>query len=527
MRNSKKTTVRSYANNQLVKAYVDKSVKYKGYMPKYKVNQVVEESEGDSFDFNPQLHSWVKETQEGNFLLVNKLPNGKLKAWYVTQTYNVLRGVIDAELEIEFSDSWESYWEIIPKVNIQGKFRVSKLKCPRGLSMARFKNHCSVPSDSFLESYFANGGCVDGGGWSEPVWGFYPSSLASFEEIGIDPSLLGRVFAVIGRVDYGHYDSILEMVSLGLEPRNRKEYGRNCYGISRRNLLEKFGVSHNKGVITLGYMSQIAFLKMLFKGATSFNREWYWDGGFGSINDKILKKVLPYCNKVTRTYIVSFIKYQRRQDLQNRCYTTNTTMANLCSKKAVEYVIKKGYDIPRRQILSRNRVDSKRELTTIGDVKYFANEYDFSLEGKLFKEIHYRGISYVGGADLIQARRIAGYWVAKVKSISGSKETTFLWENSFSDHFEAQSLREGLEMIQKRAKKASLILCLNDVRNDRTGTAGYCLAGTKSFAQARMPFLYRLISQYYEWKDIPSEIMELEFHLASKEIFNGFRNPVS
>jgi hypothetical protein len=102
MRNSKKTTVRSYANNQLVKAYVDKSAKYKGYMPKYQLNQIIEESEGDSFDFNPALHSWVKETQEGNYLLVNKSANGRLKAWYVNETYNVLRGVIDAESEIEF-----------------------------------------------------------------------------------------------------------------------------------------------------------------------------------------------------------------------------------------------------------------------------------------------------------------------------------------------------------------------------------------------------------------------------------------
>jgi hypothetical protein len=531
MRNSKNTTVRSYANNQLVKAYVDKSVKYKGYMPKYQLNQIIEESEGDSFDFNPELHSWVKETQEGNYLLVNKLPNGKLKAWYVNQTYNVLRGVIDAESEIEFSDSWESCCGIIPKVNILGKFRVSKLKCPRGLSMARFKNHCSVPSDSFLESYFANGGKVDGGGWSEPVWGFHPSSLVSFEEIGIDPCLLGRVFSVIGRVDYGHGDSIQEIVQLGLQPRNRKEYGRNCYGIWRRDLLQKFGVSHNKGIITLGYMSNEKFARLLVSKATVVSRELMESyitrySSFVDLDDCINQAA--YANRLMKYWFVCESKYRKRRKnsslSEKASYKVIRKLSVFRCRKAIEFSFRRGKGIQLPGITMWAKKESSS--TSIGTVFYASEGIDFSKEGKISGNKLTK--SYWETKHFFnQAKKVSGYWVARELNEKTDKDLFFIWKDSFADHIEANSLREGLEILQKLTKKQSLILCLNDVRNDRTGTAGYCLAGTKSFAEARMPFMYRLIRQYNSWCDIPEDIMSLEFNLASKEIFNGFRNPVS
>lgn len=49
-------------------------------------------------------------------------------------------------------------------------------------------------------------------------------------------------------------------------------------------------------------------------------------------------------------------------------------------------------------------------------------------------------------------------------------KTYFVWkqDEEFSAHIEAKSLHEAVELINKRIKKQSLILCLDDVRNDRT-----------------------------------------------------------
>lgn len=525
--NASQKCIRTYQNNQIIKAYVDKSEKYKGYMPKHQINKLVESSFDDSFDFNPELHSWVKETQEGNYLLVNKFSNGKLQGWYVNEFHNVLRGISDVDSEIEFSESWDSSWEIIPKVTVLGKYRVSKLKCPRKLSMARFRNYCTVPSDGFLEAFFDNGGSVDGGGWSEPVWGFYPATLAGLEEQGIDPSLLGRVFSVIGRVDYGHHYHIIEMAQLGLEPRTRKEYGRNCCGISRRNLLEKFGVSHNKGIITLGYMPVEKFVRLLLSKATicSYDlmiNDLYYDRFDSHIDIDSCIAQLGHANSLMKYWIECRVKYHKRRE--NRT-SVKKRRYELKSQKAIEWCFRTNRSVKINNTQRAYVEDYHYQRTSIGDVHYTAEGIDFSLRGLISVHKVKSGFATVYCSN--QAKRFKDYWVARERNLKADKDVFFIWKDSFKDHIEANSLREGLELIQKRIKKASLILCLNDVRNDKTGTAGYCLAGTKSFAQARMPFLHRLISKYQEWRDIPTDIMELEFHLASKTIFDGFRNPVS
>jgi len=106
--------------------------------------------------------------------------------------------------------------------------------------------------------------------------------------------------------------------------------------------------------------------------------------------------------------------------------------------------------------------------------------------------------------------------------------TWYVWLGNFSNHIEGYgSLKSTIKMAEKRKKKDSLILDLNDVRNDRSGTAGFCLAGTKYFLQNKMPFVYRMVAQYNNWAEIPEDIMSIEWHLASKDIFTGYSSPVN
>lgn len=117
----------------------------------------------------------------------------------------------------------------------------------------------------------------------------------------------------------------------------------------------------------------------------------------------------------------------------------------------------------------------------------------------------------------------SGLYTARIGGI------VFVWEkgNFNSSHVEGKDLRSAVQVILKRNRISSLILKLNDVRNDVVGTAGFCLAGTKGFLRNRMRFLFNLIQEYTSWAEIPAEIMELEFHLADASIFDGYRNPTT
>jgi hypothetical protein len=122
----------------------------------------------------------------------------------------------------------------------------------------------------------------------------------------------------------------------------------------------------------------------------------------------------------------------------------------------------------------------------------------------------------------VRSRQVAGYDVCKVG------DTWFVWVGDFSNHIEGcGSLKSVIDRAEKRRKKNSLILTLNDVRNDQSGTAGFCLLGTKAFLQNRMPHVFRLISKYNSWSEIPEEIMSTEWALASRDIFNGYSSPIN
>ena len=154
--------------------------------------------------------------------------------------------------------------------------------------------------------------------------------------------------------------------------------------------------------------------------------------------------------------------------------------------------------------------------TSAGRIIYKTVNIDHSASGSIRLET-----GWCGESKLIQARRVGQNWVAKIG------QNTFVWAASLADHVEAPTLKQALEILAKRQKKADYILSLNDVRNDRPGTAGYCLAGVKNFLSARMKWVYRLVKDFNSWAEIPAEIMATEWHLTGPQVFSGYQNPVS
>lgn len=129
---------------------------------------------------------------------------------------------------------------------------------------------------------------------------------------------------------------------------------------------------------------------------------------------------------------------------------------------------------------------------------------------------------------VILARKFYATYIEKFYGAEEARvRTYFIWdrEEGFRFHVEGSSLKDASEKLLMRKKRKGLILSLNDVRNDRTGTSAFCLAGVKNFLRRRMPHLARLIEPYSAWEQIPDEVMSIEWTLVSRDIFEGYSEP--
>lgn len=374
-----------------------------------------------------------------------------------------------------------------------------EVRCNRGQRFSRYKKHgFDLPSEYWAHKYFQAGGFVDSFG----VWGYSPLDLALLEKSSIDPEYLGELVKLHGRVDYdGEY--ILDMIHLGLRPRTIQEFHRNARGIRWMGKLNKLGIQSNRGVISLGWMSEEKFVDFVGRRLTKCSREAVIF--FLSYPFKDTSRFSRHAIKAIRDGEKSRKRHCLYVPSKDYVYATKDALiAHIVHRKTAL----RNWSGPFMHMLSTH--------TSVGQVTYGQDGgIDMSRQGYLFR-YNYNNDRF----EMEIARRIENVWVIKIKGI------TFAWADSFNDHIEGTSVKDAIEKLQKRIKKASLVLTLNDVRNDRSGTAGYCLTGVKDFARNRMPFLYRLIAPFQTWADVPVEIMATEFSLANKDIFQGYRNPV-
>ena len=102
-------------------------------------------------------------------------------------------------------------------------------------------------------------------------------------------------------------------------------------------------------------------------------------------------------------------------------------------------------------------------------------------------------------------------------------KTYFAWREGFSfgDHVEGNSLREAIEKLKERKSIAGLSMSLRMIWEQRA----FCFQGTLSFLEDRMPHVARLISEYFCWEDVPSDILDIIWDLDSRDIFKGYPQP--
>lgn len=435
MKNSNKNLRIRTATDNSIKTYIDKSEKYKGFQRLKPLHKILEEVR-----------------QEGK----------PLRNW---------------------------------NINFSERRAISKLIDGRG-SLSRFTKIRSLefPSYSYLVQFLEAGGRID----QVSVWGYSLSQLIECEAKRIEPTTLVYLFNYPKRTDYGNYEAIIWMLENGLMPRDKKEYSRNYFIYERISLLSRYGLEWNRSLLSLGFLSQNKFngyildnvSHEIFSGTVSKYQSYKFasnhdeDGNFCEITPLASPKT-----KLGQKRLNDIIKYKNRQRIETLTYRKANENYISVSQKATAYLAKIFCDKTKDKtsFLGYRQNTFSAVQTTAGEIAtiiHFAKNsknYYIDLDAHVSKighlvQIKYEGPYYRGNRTytLHKARRIKDYWVCQIDKI------WFVWKDDFIDHMEATSLKDALAKIEKRRKKDNLILCFNDVRNDRTGTAGYCISGTKS-----------------------------------------------
>lgn len=423
------------------------------------------------------------------------------------------------------------------KVNIIAALNQIAIETPRnyslykadriyqGFKIARYPQSAlrtmTVPCE-WIARYENAGGNYDSCG----CWGFTLSAIQEFYDKGFNPESLGLIGKLWGRVDFTNAEEFCQLhTDYGFT--TEKQYHALMAGKSRVRQMELAGIEWTKcywSALKIKNFSQwmavrqTTFREHQFQYSASQNllRE---EGGFFietiaeyEDNDSYLpeheiKYEVSKCSSVFCKSFRDAIKYSVRYAV--KCKTDEAGYANRSSYtfKSVKAFC---YSAKTRKSVQTAYYGNHRAINTSAGSIYTV--------GTQLIVVPMKGYYPTGEFHFIKARNVAGVNVAKVN------DTVFAWTESFTEHIEAPTVKEAVTKLLKIKKVKGGTLCLNDVRNDKSGTAGYCLAGTQSFARYRMPFLYRMIKDYNSWGEVPADIMELEFS-PLPYVWEGYRNP--
>lgn len=395
------------------------------------------------------------------------------------------------------------------------------MKCNRDLWLTRYPLE-SMPEDpSFMASYIEGGGGLDSYGH----WGRYPSYIKNKETEG-----------------WSHYEIFLLGAGVpeeycgveGVDQFNWKTYDK---GIKRANALDSLGIEFGCSVWTLANKTQKTFLKFLFSkgfrvtsgGSTEYDPKAIWinhlvnyrkefNKSDYSVKEALIIEGRVYYN-VEEILPKNFFQYVKKSTLglgRSR-YRDNSFGPEkpFVSKRASEIFLRNAQKNQWNNSLFVKERQYEGRTTSVGKLYHIYQNQLFLIRKENDGFEVQKNFS-------IRKVAVTGYNVCKVF------DTWFVWKKYFYNHIEGTgSLKSVLDRAERREKKNSLILTLNDVRNDVSGTAGFCLAGTKSFLYNKMRHVYNLIKDYDYWSSVPQDIMSLEWHLADRRIFDGYQSPLS
>lgn len=393
-------------------------------------------------------------------------------------------------------------------------------------------------SAEWLRAFTQAGGQCDSNSWGGH-YGVCPYRNTWAEKL--DPVQFGRYVSLSGRADgcfgqtyweleneqhrinrWDYRDDVSYFLSNFVisETCDKRTLARAWRGALIRRIFADNNISHaSKSLLTLGHWSQSKVDQIILSQAAPTEsvvlRDWAMETGFesykGTMQDNPALLRLVECG----------IKYRKRcnyNDYQNRQYLESKKRE---VQSASAYLLIRKFEGENRLSNSWLRLP-EQQFTSIGRIREYAdgtlsicsNSDDRGDESK-FAEIKYRTQFGYRHFSAVNRRGNTVYFVWAI-------------EEGFGFHVESiVSLADAMDKLKHRkGRKPSDGISLNNVRNDMSGTAGYCFAGTKQFLQVRMPFLYHLVKKYQEWEEVPADIMQTKYYPYSTSLFKGFRNPL-
>ncbi len=328
----------------------------------------------------------------------------------------------------------------------------------------RGESPLKIPSPFWTYIFVQSGGRFDSCG----VWGIHPNTGVHLEGLGIPPEFAGRNFALLGRADFD-FSHVAEVYNEGFDPQTRAEFHACVRGMERQIVAQK-AWAIPKSTLRLGWMSEVEFYHYILETSARVVGE-------GLTQRHSFNGVPMYG--------------EDEKFLSDERFLKNPVFANWVNTRS-----------SRAEMSRRNW-----SHTSVGKVRELSG-------GRLLLQREKKTEIFLG-------RKLGNISVAKVAGV------WFIWnpQNGFQTHMENPSLKEAVRLWENRSRRGEpRPLSLNDVRNDMSGTAGFCLAGTKSFLRDKMPFVYRLISQYASWEEIPAEILSTKWEVDWK-VFQGYPVP--
>lgn len=367
-----------------------------------------------------------------------------------------------------------------------------------------------MPSPDWTDFFVQKGGKFDSCG----VWGIHPNTGVRLEGLEIPPEFAGKMFALLGRADYD-FSYVAEVYNEGFDPQSRAEFHACVRGIQRQKIAQA-SWAKEKSTLRLGWMKDEEFLlhilstsQRICEGTTYFSfNKIYMREDFETLlnNEKCLQNPV-FANWVAKR--PSEKEMSRRQ--QNKRKPSNRITLKKLPSHLVATAIRNDLNEYRDQFRNFSNVP-----TSVGNLYDVGNNILMSFSGYWGLPLECQKAKNFTGRKIredLAVVKIAGVW--------------FVWnpENGFQSHMENPSLKEAVRLWENRSRRGEpRSLSLNDVRNDMSGTAGFCLAGTKSFLQDKMPFVYRLVSRYTSWDEIPADILSTKWEV-DWGIFQGYPVP--
>jgi hypothetical protein len=365
--------------------------------------------------------------------------------------------------------------------------------------VSRYLKYADMPSAIWTAYFVEAGGSFD----SEGSWGITPETGCSLEERAIHPEFAGKMLDLMGRADYGFLDGLCLLARHHLEPKTRGEFHASVRGIHRQNSAKMADIKKLKSIMRYGWMKEKKWAEYILENSRRIFTLKSRGTSYYSFNGVNIEDIDPVKNPLFKKWILdrpNAEEMDRRRG--NRSYRPKSVgQVKKVPTHLMAAAMRNSKDYFSRDPL-RNTYTSKGYVYDTGDGIHLIH----SPQGKE-ETIKSRKIGN------LRAANIGGQW--------------FVWgtEKGFQEHLENPSLREALRLWKNRSRKGEpRALCLNEVRNDRSGTAGFCFFGVRKFLEAEMPFVYSLVKEYKNWNSVPEDIMSQVWDIDFK-VFKGYPIP--